>query len=307
MPVALVTGSAGFIGMHLCRRLLSEGWQVYGIDSMSPRYDPALKRRRLDQLTPHAAYHHRDGMIETPGVLRELMEAARPDAVFHLAAEAGVRASIEDPRPYFEANLAGTFELLEAARAVPPGHLLLASTSSAYGANTEMPFVETMRADHPVSFYAATKKATETLAHAHSHIYGLPITMFRFFTVYGPWGRPDMAYYLFTDAILNGRPIKVFNHGQMRRDFVFVDDLVHSIRLLTDCVPRQRTVGVKESMPTPSALSRRFGSSILASPRPTPLVSSSRQSKTPPDGERRRSCWICSRATCLPPGPMSDC
>ena len=237
MPVALVTGSAGFIGMHLCRRLLSEGWQVYGIDSMSPRYDPALKARRLDQLTPHAAYHHRDGMIEAPGVLREMMEAARPDAVFHLAAEAGVRASIEDPRPYFEANLAGTFELLEAARAVPPGHLLLASTSSAYGANTEMPFVETMRADHPVSFYAATKKATETLAHAHSHIYGLPITMFRFFTVYGPWGRPDMAYFLFTDAILNGRPIKVFNHGQMRRDFVFVDDLVHSIRLLTDCVP----------------------------------------------------------------------
>ena len=145
---------------------------------------------------------------------------------------------------YVEANVMGTFELLEAVRANPPKHTLIASTSSAYGANTEMPYAETMKADWPVSFYAATKKATETLAHSHSHIYGLPVTMFRFFTVYGSWGRPDMAYFLFTDAILNGRPIKVFNHGKMRRDFVFIDDLVEAIRRLFDAVPEVPAEGV---------------------------------------------------------------
>ena len=172
----------------------------------------------------------------------EAFEASKPDIVIHLAAEAGVRPSIEDPRRYMEANIKGTFELLEAMRTHPPKHSLLASTSSAYGALTDMPYRETMRADWPVSPYAATKKSTETLAHAYAHIWDLPVTMFRFFTVYGPWGRPDMAYWLFAKAILEDRPIKVFNHGKMSRDFVFIDDLVEAIRRLCDTVPGQGPV-----------------------------------------------------------------
>ena len=237
MATALITGSAGFIGSHLAGRLLDEGWTVVGIDALEPGYGPELKKARLSQLCGRAGYHHTTGAIETPGALLDLMERHRPEVVIHLAAEAGVRASIENPEPFFRSNIAGTFALLEAARAYPPEHLVMASTSSAYGANTEMPYREVMKADWPMSFYAASKKATEAMAHAYSHIYGLPVTMFRFFTVYGPWGRPDMAYYLFTDAIMNGRPIKVFNHGEMERDFVFIDDLIKSIRLLMDAKP----------------------------------------------------------------------
>ncbi len=237
MVKVLVTGTAGFIGSHLARRLLDEGHEVVGIDAMTPCADPGLKPARLDFILGRPGYTHCESRIEEPGVLAGLVAAERPEIVVHLAAEAGVRPSIENPRLYLQSNVIGTFELLEAIRAHPPRHTLIASTSSAYGANTEMPFAETMKADWPVSPYAATKKATETLAHSHSHIYGLPITMFRFFTVYGAWGRPDMAYFLFTDAILNGRPIKVFNHGRMRRDFVFIDDLVESIIRLFEAVP----------------------------------------------------------------------
>lgn len=249
MAKALVTGAAGFIGAHLVQRLLKDGWDVVGIDAMTSTYDPVLKADRLALIRDVAGYSHVEARIEAPGVLADLMAAEAPDIVVHLAAEAGVRPSIENPRPYFEANVAGTFELLEAARAAPPKHLLMASTSSAYGAITEMPFAETMKADWPVSFYAASKKATETFAHSYAHIYGLPITMFRFFTVYGPWGRPDMAYFLFTDKILKGDPIKVFNHGKMRRDFVYVEDLVEAIRRLFDAVPvRQETVPAGDSL-----------------------------------------------------------
>lgn len=159
------------------------------------------------------------------------------NAVVHLAAQAGVRYSIENPRAYLEANLIGTFELLEAARVHPPKHMLLASTSSAYGANTDMPYHETQRADHQMSFYAATKKSNEAMAHSYAHLFNLPITMFRFFTVYGPWGRPDMALFKFTDAILNDRPIDVYNHGQMKRDFTYVDDLVRALSMLIDAAP----------------------------------------------------------------------
>jgi UDP-glucuronate 4-epimerase len=240
----LITGSAGFIGSHLVGRLLDDGHEVVGIDAITPYYDVALKEARLDLIKNRDGYRHVAGRIEETGVLTDLMAEEKPDVVVHLAAEAGVRHSIENPRLYVEANVMGTFELLEAARAHPPKHMLMASTSSAYGANTEMPYAETMKADWPVSFYAATKKATETLAHSHSHIYGLPITMFRFFTVYGPWGRPDMAYYLFTDAILNGRSIKVFNHGKMRRDFVYVGDLLEAIVRLFDAVPERPADGV---------------------------------------------------------------
>ena len=235
MRTALVTGAAGFIGFHLSRLLLDQGWRVVGVDNLNDYYDPALKRAREAQLT--GDYRSVRGAVETPGLLAALMAEERPEAVIHLAAQAGVRYSIDNPRAYVESNLMGTFELLEAARATPPRHLLLASTSSVYGANTAMPHREVDKADTQMSFYAATKKSTEAMAHSYAHLFGLPVTMFRFFTVYGPWGRPDMAPYLFTDAILGGRPIKVLNHGDMRRDFTFVSDLVRALALVIDRPP----------------------------------------------------------------------
>jgi len=234
---ALVTGSAGFIGYHISKKLLDEGWRVIGLDCMSDYYDVSLKERRESMLLQNASYRSVHEKVETPNVLMNLFEAERPNVVIHLAAQAGVRYSIENPRSYLESNIVGTFELLEAARAFPPQHMLLASTSSVYGANEEMPYKEIDKADHQMSFYAATKKSTENMAHSYSHLFGLPITMFRFFTVYGPWGRPDMALFKFTDAILNGKPIDVYNNGQMSRDFTYIDDLVNGIRLLIDAVP----------------------------------------------------------------------
>ncbi len=234
---ALVTGSAGFIGYFTARALIDAGWRVVGLDAMSDYYEVALKERRRAMLRQSQGYSDVEGRVETPGLLHDLFEAHRFDAVIHLAAQAGVRYSIEAPRSYVEANLVGTFELLEAARAFPPAHMLLASTSSAYGANTDMPYREDMRADHQMSFYAATKKATENMAHSYAHLYDLPITMFRFFTVYGPWGRPDMAHFKFTRAILNDQPIDIYNHGDMRRDFTYIDDLTAAILALIDAVP----------------------------------------------------------------------
>lgn len=241
---ALVTGSSGFIGFHLCRRLLDEGWRVLGLDNLSDYYDVSLKERRQAMLCQHAGFSVVNDSVETPGLMLRLFEEHRPDVVVHLAAQAGVRYSIENPRSYLESNIVGTFEILEAARAFPPAHMLLASTSSAYGANTEMPYREVMKADHQMSFYAATKKATEAMAHSYAHLFGLPVTMFRFFTVYGPWGRPDMALFKFTKAILEGRPIDVYNYGDMKRDFTYVTDLVEAIRLLIDAVPVRPEDGV---------------------------------------------------------------
>ncbi|MCU4652381.1 NAD-dependent epimerase/dehydratase family protein [Roseibacterium sp. SDUM158016] len=236
---ALVTGAAGFIGYHLSARLLSEGWTVIGLDALTDYYDVALKERRQSMLLQTPGYTAVTERIETPGVLHGLMETHRPEAVIHLAAQAGVRYSIEAPESYVEANLIGTFRLLEAMRAFPPAHSLLASTSSVYGANTEMPYGETAKADTQMSFYAATKKANEAMAHSYAHLYGLPTTMFRFFTVYGPWGRPDMALFKFTRAILSGAPIEVYNHGDMSRDFTYVDDLVDGIVRLIDVAPER--------------------------------------------------------------------
>lgn len=238
MPKVFVTGAAGFIGYHLIHRLLKADFDVVGIDALTDYYDVSLKEARIKLLTSEK-FQFVQGRVETPGLLMELFETHKFDLVVHLAAQAGVRYSIEDPRVYLDSNITGTFELLEAARAHPPAHMLLASTSSAYGANTEMPYQETMRADHQMSFYAATKKATEAMAHSYAHLFDLPITMFRFFTVYGPWGRPDMALFKFTKAILEGSPIDVYNNGDMLRDFTYVEDLVEVLIRLMDAVPQK--------------------------------------------------------------------
>jgi UDP-glucuronate 4-epimerase len=235
--ISLVTGAAGFIGYHISKRLLDEGWRVVGLDSMSDYYDVSLKERRESMLLQNTSYRSVHERVETPNVLMDLFEDESPDVVIHLAAQAGVRYSIENPRSYLESNINGTFELLEAARAYPPEHMLLASTSSVYGANEDMPYQEIVKADNQMSFYAATKKATENMAHSYAHLFNLPITMFRFFTVYGPWGRPDMALFKFTKAILNGDAIDVYNHGDMSRDFTYIDDLVNGMRLLVDAIP----------------------------------------------------------------------
>ncbi|SEN72144.1 UDP-glucuronate 4-epimerase [Gemmobacter aquatilis] len=248
MRKAFVTGSAGFIGFHLCQRLLAEGWQVLGLDGMSDYYDVTLKQRRHQMLLQSPGFRAVEGLLEAPGLVRGLVEEFRPDVIVHLAAQAGVRYSIDAPRSYVEANLIGTFEVLEAARAFPPAHMLLASTSSVFGANTEMPYAETHKADHQMSFYAATKKAGEAMAHSYAHLYGLPTTMFRFFTVYGPWGRPDMALFKFVKAILQGEPIDIYNHGDMRRDFTYVEDLVEGIVRLIDAVPGAAPVGDFDSL-----------------------------------------------------------
>lgn len=243
-----MTGAAGFIGYHISKRLLDEGWRVVGLDCMSDYYDVSLKERREFMLLQNASYRSVHDKVESPNVLIDLFEEERPNVVIHLAAQAGVRYSIENPRAYLESNINGTFELLEAARAFPPKHMLLASTSSAYGANECMPYRETVKADHQMSFYAATKKSTENMAHSYAHLFGLPITVFRFFTVYGPWGRPDMALFKFTEAILNGEPINVYNHGNMSRDFTYIDDLVHGMRLLIDAVPSSSVATFKNNI-----------------------------------------------------------
>ena len=246
MAKALVTGAAGFIGHFVADRLTNEGFDVVGVDNMSTYYDVSLKEARLDRIANTKFTMVREA-VETHGMLRDLFEEHHPEFVFHFAAQAGVRHSIDAPRDYLDANLCGTFELLEAARAQPPKHMLLASTSSAYGANVQMPYRETMRTDHQMSFYAATKKATEMMAHSYAHLYDLPVTMFRFFTVYGPWGRPDMALFKFTKAILEGRSIDVYNHGKMRRDFTYVDDLVDCLLALKDVVPNM-SAGAEDSL-----------------------------------------------------------
>ncbi len=268
MKTALVTGSAGFIGYFTAARLLAKGWRVIGLDAFSDYYEVALKERRQAMLSQSPGFVPVRGRLEDPGRLMELFETETPDLVVHLAAQAGVRFSIDSPRSYVEANLVGTFELLEAARAHPPAHMLLASTSSAYGAATEMPYREVQRADHQMSFYAATKKATESMAHSYAHLYALPTTMFRFFTVYGPWGRPDMAHFKFTRAILNGDPIDVYNHGEMSRDFTYIDDLVDGIFGLIEAVPGDTPASDRDSL-SPVAPFRVVN---IGASAPTPLM-----------------------------------
>lgn len=232
-----VTGAAGFIGYHLSALLLDEGYKVHGFDGMTPYYDPALKQARLALLTGRNGFTFTEAMLEEPGRIAADMAAFKPDVVIHLAAQAGVRYSLEAPRSYLTSNIEGTFNVMEAARDCGVKHLLLASTSSVFGANTHMPYRETDKADTQVSLYAATKKATESLSHSWAHLYNLPTTCFRFFTVYGPWGRPDMAPFKFTKAILAGDTIDVYGQGQMFRDFTYVTDLVRAIVLLVGAAP----------------------------------------------------------------------
>ena len=233
----LVTGAAGFIGMHLAQRLLADGHSVTGLDGFTPYYEPSLKRARFARLQAQAAFTGCEAMLEDASTVAALVRDARADAIVHLAAQAGVRYSLEAPASYISSNVVGTFNLLEAVRAAPTPHLLIASTSSIYGAN-HPPFREADRADHPLSIYAATKKATEDIAHSYAHLFNQPTTMLRFFTVYGAWYRPDMALFKFTRAILAGEPIDVYNHGRMRRDFTYIDDIVEALVRLIGLPPK---------------------------------------------------------------------
>jgi UDP-glucuronate 4-epimerase len=233
----LVTGAAGFIGFHVARRLLDAGHSVVGLDNLSPYYDPALKQARLAELVPFPGFRFEKlDLADRPGVTG-LFAAHRFPHVVHLAAQAGVRNSLVDPFSYADANLTGFVNILEGCRHNGCRHLLYASSSSVYGANTKMPFRSSDNVDHPLSLYGATKKANEAMAHAYAHLFRLPATGLRFFTVYGPWGRPDMAIWLFAEAILAGKPIKLFNRGEMKRDFTYVDDVVEAITRLIERPP----------------------------------------------------------------------
>ena len=239
MTRILVTGTAGFIGFHLSKLLLKEGFRVQGFDGMTDYYDVTLKECRHQMLFQNKAFTATEALLEDRDTLWQVAKKFQPDVIIHLAAQAGVRYSLENPRAYLHSNVIGTFNVMEIAQKLKVKHLLMASTSSVYGANEVMPFVETEKADTQLSMYAATKKANESMAHVYSHLWKLPTTMFRFFTVYGSWGRPDLALFKFVDAILDDRPIDIYNHGEMYRDFTSVDDLVVGIRLLIDAVPAQ--------------------------------------------------------------------
>jgi UDP-glucuronate 4-epimerase len=237
MQTVCVTGAAGFIGFHLCRRLLALGCTVIGIDNLNDYYDVKLKRDRLQLLEPSAQFNFFHVDICDQAALQEIYSRERFEFTVHLAAQAGVRYSLENPRAYTQNNVAGFLNILECCRLFGGKHLVYASSSSVYGFNTKVPFSVRDSVDHPVSLYAATKRANELMAHVYSHVYGLPTTGLRFFTVYGPWGRPDMAPFLFTKAILEGTPIKVFNHGKLKRDFTFINDIIDGVIPLIERIP----------------------------------------------------------------------
>jgi len=239
MKKVLLTGVAGFIGFHFCNRLLSEGYQVIGLDSLNDYYDVQLKNARLGQLELLPNFRFVKMGLEDRVILHQLFDDEKFDSVVNLAAQAGVRYSITNPYSYIDSNISGFMNILEGCRHFDVKHLVYASSSSVYGANTTMPFSVHHNVDHPVSLYAATKKANELMAHTYSSLYGIPTTGLRFFTVYGPWGRPDMAYFSFTKAILENRPIDVFNYGKMQRDFTFIDDIVEGLVRIIDKIPRQ--------------------------------------------------------------------
>ncbi|HTO27994.1 MAG TPA: NAD-dependent epimerase/dehydratase family protein [Devosia sp.] len=264
----LVTGTAGFIGFHLARRLLAEGHVVTGYDGVTKYYDPALKLARLALLAREPDFIEVRGMLEDAVALEEAVAASQAEVVVHLAAQPGVRYSLEHPQSYIQSNVVGTANLLEALRRHPPRHFIFASTSSVYGGNSKLPFAEADRADAPLSLYAATKKAGEAMVHSYAHLFGIASTCLRFFTVYGPWGRPDMAAIKFARAIMEGKPIDVYGHGAMRRDFTYVDDLVTVIGRLMDLPPER---GKPVAHDSPSAVAP-FRSVNVAGGQPTELM-----------------------------------
>ncbi len=233
----LLTGAAGFIGMHVCERLLARGDEVVGVDDLNDYYDVSLKEARLARLQPHPRFRFVRVNIADRTAIAKLFDEEKPSHVINLAAQAGVRYSLQNPHAYVDSNLVGFVNILEGCRHAGVRHFVYASSSSVYGGNTRMPFSEHDNVDHPVSLYAASKKANELMAHTYSHLFGLPTTGLRFFTVYGPWGRPDMALFLFAKAILEDQPIEVFNHGKMQRDFTYIDDIADGVVKLLDCPP----------------------------------------------------------------------
>ena len=271
MTKTLLTGAAGFIGMHTAQRLLARGEQVVGVDNLNDYYDVSLKHARLARLTPQAGFSFHPLSVEDRDGMARLFAQEQPDRVIHLAAQAGVRYSLSNPHAYIDANLQGFINILEGCRHHGVKHLTYASSSSVYGGNTALPFSEHHNIDHPVSLYAATKKANELMAHTYSHLFGLPTTGLRFFTVYGPWGRPDMALFLFTRAILEGRPIDVFNHGQMVRDFTFVDDIVEGVVRVHD-KPATAHPGFDPAAPDPATSNAPYRVFNIGNSQPTPLM-----------------------------------
>jgi UDP-glucuronate 4-epimerase len=251
----LVTGVAGFIGFHLARRLLAEGYRVHGVDNLNDYYDPHLKHARLARLLPQPAFTFQRLDIAEPDATARMFRESRFEAVVNLAAQAGVRHSLENPLAYVNSNLLGFVNVLEGCAGTQIPHLIFASSSSVYGANRKIPFSVGDPTDHPVSLYGATKKANELIAHSYSHLYGLPVTGLRFFTVYGPWGRPDMAYYKFVRAIEQGHPIDLYNQGRMQRDFTYVDDVIEGVTRLLAVPPTQR---LSEEKPAESVSYARF-------------------------------------------------
>jgi UDP-glucuronate 4-epimerase len=233
----LITGTAGFVGFHLAKRLLAEGHEVQGVDALTPYYDVELKKKRHGVLAGSNRFTAHIANIEDAKKLGEIHAGANPDVIVHLAAQAGVRYSLESPETYVRTNIDGTFNLMEIMRHKPPRHFIFASSSSVYGANKEMPFRESDRADYPLTIYAASKKAGELMTHSYAHLFDIPTTAVRFFTVYGPWGRPDMALFKFVDAILKGKPIDVYGEGRMSRDFTYIDDLIEAIVRLVPLMP----------------------------------------------------------------------
>tara|TARA_A100001015_G_scaffold319760_1_gene443728 strand:+ start:1403 stop:2401 length:999 start_codon:yes stop_codon:yes gene_type:complete len=244
----LITGTAGFIGFHLAKLLLNYGYSVNGYDGITDYYDVSLKQARHNILLKNKNFTATKGLLEDADRLNALANEIQPEIIIHLAAQAGVRYSLKNPRSYINSNIIGTYNIIEVARKLNVKHLLLASTSSVYGSNTKMPFTEIDKADSQLTIYAATKKANESMAHSYSHLWKIPTTMFRFFTVYGPWGRPDMALFKFVNAILNDKPIEIYNNGEMYRDFTYVDDLVHAIKLLIDAPPSNENISTLDSL-----------------------------------------------------------
>tara|TARA_B100000989_G_scaffold298911_1_gene290973 strand:+ start:282 stop:1292 length:1011 start_codon:yes stop_codon:yes gene_type:complete len=237
MKKILITGTAGFIGFHLAKLLLDQGFKIHGYDGMTNYYDIKLKQARNDILLKYPNFSQTIGMLEDHQKLEDTVDKIEPEIIIHLAAQAGVRYSLENPRAYIDSNILGTFNILEFSKKIQVKHLLMASTSSVYGANLEMPFTEIEKTDSQLTIYSATKKANESMAHSYAHLWKIPITIFRFFTVYGPWGRPDMALFKFVKAILKNKPIDIYNHGEMYRDFTYVDDVVQGISFLIDSIP----------------------------------------------------------------------